>query len=67
LLQQKVLDSKAVQTDDTPVPVLDPDLPRNSGFLAGKPTGFEGALNVQLSFRSHWGPKAADVKGWRES
>ena len=28
LMKQQVLDSKAVQTDDTPVPVLDPDLPR---------------------------------------
>jgi len=28
LMKQRVLDSKAVQTDDTPVPVLDPDLPR---------------------------------------
>ena len=27
LMKQGVLDSKAVQTDDTPVPVLDPDLP----------------------------------------
>ncbi len=28
LMKQRVLGSKAVQTDDTPVPVLDPDLPR---------------------------------------
>ncbi len=28
LMKEQVLDSKAVQTDDTPVPVLDPDLPR---------------------------------------
>ena len=28
LMKKRVLDSKAVQTDDTPVPVLDPDLPR---------------------------------------
>ena len=28
LMKQGVLGSKAVQTDDTPVPVLDPDLPR---------------------------------------
>lgn len=28
LMKQRVLDSKALQTDDTPVPVLDPDLPR---------------------------------------
>lgn len=28
LMKQRVLASKAVQTDDTPVPVLDPDLPR---------------------------------------
>jgi len=28
LMKERVLDSKAVQTDDTPVPVLDPDLPR---------------------------------------
>jgi transposase len=28
LMKQRVLDSKAVQTDDTPVLVLDPDLPR---------------------------------------
>jgi transposase len=28
LMKQRVLDSKAVQTDDTPVPVLDPELPR---------------------------------------
>jgi transposase len=28
LMKQRVLDSKAVQTDDTPVPVLDPNLPR---------------------------------------
>jgi len=28
LMKQQVLTSKAVQTDDTPVPVLDPDLPR---------------------------------------
>jgi transposase len=28
LMKQRVLDSKAVQTDDTPVPVLDPALPR---------------------------------------
>ncbi len=28
LMKAQVLDSKAVQTDDTPVPVLDPDLPR---------------------------------------
>jgi len=28
LLKQRGLNSKAVQTDDTPVPVLDPDLPR---------------------------------------
>ena len=28
LMKKGVLDSKAVQTDDTPVPVLDPDLPR---------------------------------------
>ena len=27
LMKQQVLDSKAIQTDDTPVPVLDPDLP----------------------------------------
>jgi transposase len=27
LMKQRVVDSKAVQTDDTPVPVLDPDLP----------------------------------------
>jgi hypothetical protein len=27
-MKKRVLDSKAVQTDDTPVPVLDPDLPR---------------------------------------
>jgi len=27
LMKQRVLDSKAIQTDDTPVPVLDPDLP----------------------------------------
>jgi transposase len=27
LMKQRVLGSKAVQTDDTPVPVLDPDLP----------------------------------------
>jgi len=27
LMKERVLDSKAVQTDDTPVPVLDPDLP----------------------------------------
>ena len=28
LMKKGVLDSKALQTDDTPVPVLDPDLPR---------------------------------------
>ena len=28
LMKKRLLDSKAVQTDDTPVPVLDPDLPR---------------------------------------
>jgi len=28
LMQQRVLTSQAVQTDDTPVPVLDPELPR---------------------------------------
>ncbi len=28
LMKQQVLSSKAVQTDDTPVPVLDPELPR---------------------------------------
>jgi len=28
LMKKRVLGSKAVQTDDTPVPVLDPDLPR---------------------------------------
>jgi hypothetical protein len=28
LMKKRVLDSKALQTDDTPVPVLDPDLPR---------------------------------------
>ena len=28
LMKQRVLGSKAVQTDDTPVPVLDPELPR---------------------------------------
>jgi len=28
LMKQRVLRSKGVQTDDTPVPVLDPDLPR---------------------------------------
>ena len=28
LMKERVLDSKAVQTDDTPVPVLDPELPR---------------------------------------
>ena len=28
LMKNRVLDSKALQTDDTPVPVLDPDLPR---------------------------------------
>ena len=28
LMKQRVLESKAVQTDDTPVPVLDPALPR---------------------------------------
>jgi len=28
LMKQRVLSSKAVQTDDTPVPVLDPELPR---------------------------------------
>ena len=28
LMKQRVLKSKAVQTDDTPVPVLDPALPR---------------------------------------
>ena len=28
LMKKRVLDSKAVQTDDTPVPVLDPELPR---------------------------------------
>jgi transposase len=28
LMKERVLDSKALQTDDTPVPVLDPDLPR---------------------------------------
>jgi len=28
LMKERVLASKAVQTDDTPVPVLDPDLPR---------------------------------------
>ena len=28
LMKQRVLGSKALQTDDTPVPVLDPDLPR---------------------------------------
>jgi len=28
LMKQRVLDSKALQTDDTPVPVLDPALPR---------------------------------------
>lgn len=28
MMKQRVLGSKAVQTDDTPVPVLDPDLPR---------------------------------------
>ncbi len=28
LMKQRVLSSKAVQTDDTPVPVLDPALPR---------------------------------------
>jgi transposase len=28
LMKTRVLNSKAVQTDDTPVPVLDPDLPR---------------------------------------
>jgi transposase len=28
LMKKQVLGSKAVQTDDTPVPVLDPDLPR---------------------------------------
>jgi len=28
LMKQQVLTSKAVQTDDTPVPVLDPELPR---------------------------------------
>ena len=28
LMKERGLDSKAVQTDDTPVPVLDPDLPR---------------------------------------
>jgi len=28
LMKKGVLESKAVQTDDTPVPVLDPDLPR---------------------------------------
>lgn len=28
LMRRRVLDSKAVQTDDTPVPVFDPDLPR---------------------------------------
>jgi transposase len=28
LMKQQVLGSKTVQTDDTPVPVLDPDLPR---------------------------------------
>jgi hypothetical protein len=27
LMKQRVLGSKAIQTDDTPVPVLDPDLP----------------------------------------
>jgi transposase len=28
LMKERVLASKAIQTDDTPVPVLDPDLPR---------------------------------------
>ena len=30
LMKERVLSSKVVQTDDTPVPVLDPELPRTT-------------------------------------
>ena len=45
LMKERVLDSKAVQTDDTPVPVLDPDLPRTR-------TGESGPMLGMTSIRT---------------
>jgi transposase len=61
LMKQRVLGSKAVQTDDTPVPVLDPDLPRTRTGRIWTYVGDDGHPYTVYDYtpnRSRDGPEA---------
>jgi len=61
LMKQRVLSSKAVQTDDTPVPVLDPELPRTRTGRIWTYVGDQGHPYTVYDYtptRSRDGPEA---------
>ena len=61
LMKQHVLGSKAVQTDDTPVPVLDPELPRTRTGRIWTYVGDDGHPYIVYDYtpnRSRDGPEA---------